>query len=125
MKVYFLDDTGKLFKDDEGNLDDSDTIPLLIRFGRNHSGTLKSKTYSGWYFFGSNLAGASLRCYLDGKLDPIELGELRGNISEIKVGNKPVHGRYIDLELTINSKGDAPVVEGYEQYFSVQEGHFG
>ena len=124
-KNYFLDDTGKLFKDDTGNLDDDATIPLSVKFGKDYNGTDKKKDYIGWKFFGGNLAGAQARCYLDGKPDPIEIGKLTGNISELAVGNKPISGNNINLEISINSEGKPPIIDGYAPYFTLVEDNFG
>lgn len=124
-KLYFLDDTGKLFKDDIGNTDDGVTIPFSVKFGRNESGTDKMKDYIGWYWFGENLAGADVRAYTNGLPDPIDIGSLKGNIDEVRVGNKKVSGRDINMEVSIHSKGSPPRIDGYVQYFSVTEDNFG
>lgn len=126
-KLYFLDNTGKLFKDDTGDLDDDDTIPYRLLYGRNNSGTISSKTYDGYYIIGHNLAGAKVRVYVDGKPDPIELKAvlLSDGYIQAKVGNKNVSGRDIKLEITHNGKGSPIVVEGYAAYLGAEENRFG
>jgi hypothetical protein len=44
-KPYFTDETGRLFRDETGNLDNADPIPMEIEFGRNNLGTDQLKQY--------------------------------------------------------------------------------
>jgi hypothetical protein len=44
-KPYFTDETGRLFRDETGNLDNADPIPMEIEFGRNNFSTDQLKQY--------------------------------------------------------------------------------
>lgn len=123
--LYFVSDTGKFCRDNSGNLDGTDPIPLVVRFGRNHSGTSLDKTYQGFYVFGENIAGAEVRCFTNGNTNKaFNLGKLKDNISAVEIG-QDVHGRDINLEIAITGKGDPPAIDGYEMFAMTQEDKFG
>lgn len=124
-RLYFLADNGYLYLDDEGDLDDGEEIPLRIKFGRNRSGSLGSKTYIGMYLFGENLSGGQVRCYLNGYPDPIDLGKTDDNISVIDFGQREIAGRDINIEFNHTGVGSPVAVDGYELYGSTQEDGFG
>lgn len=120
-RSYFVADNGKFYIDDEGNDDDGVEIPLIITYGRDNSGTSAKKSYQGFYVYGENMSSGRLRAYRDGKSEPIDIGELNDNISNVPVGAKNLDARYISLEVAITAKGDRPIVDGYEKYVSIQE----
>jgi hypothetical protein len=126
-KLYFLDDTGKMFVDNTGNLDDTATIPFSVKYGRNNSGTIMSKTYSGWWVIGQNLAGLKANVTVNGQPTPIEIPVkvYDNNYAELEVGNKTVAGRDINLHLSHNGKGDPIAIEGYVPFLAAEERNFG
>lgn len=124
--LYFLGEDGKFYRDNTGNDFDGEAIPFKVIFGKNNSGTSQLKDYSGWYVFGQNMSGIQVRAYMNGRPDPIELKpQLEDNIATIEVGQKPVHGRYISLEISHSGIGDPIAIEGYEQYSATVEDKFG
>ncbi len=127
LRVYFMDNTGKLYQDGIGDLDDTDTIPFMVRYGRNNSGTVMDKTYSGFYVIGQNISGLKARVYTNGKPDPIELSveQLDVGYAKITIGNKTVKGRDINLEFAHNGKGSPIAIEGYVPFLAAEESHFG
>jgi len=126
-KLYFLDNTGKLYVDDTGDLDDTTTIPFMVRYGRNNSGTIFAKTYTGYYIIGQNLSGTRVRVYINGRPDPIELTatKLEDGYLQATVGNKTVSGRDITLEVSHNGKGSPIAIEGYVPFLAAEETKFG
>jgi hypothetical protein len=124
-KLYAIGDDGNFLRDNEGNLDGTEIIPLIVRFGRGHSGTSLDKLYQGYYIFGENMNGGEVRCYTNGNTNkPYDLGKLTDNISVVEIG-KDVHGRDINLEISITGKGDPPAIDGYEMFAVTQEDKFG
>lgn len=125
MSLIFMDDTaGKLYQDEVGNLDDTDTIPFYVRFGRSNDGTEQSKGYQGWYIFGNKVTGASYKVRIEDG-DPIDVAELKGHISRIISPKNVPEGRDIDFEITQHSKGDPIEIEGISTYYDTQEDNFG
>lgn len=127
-KIYFLDNTGKLFQDDIGDLDDTVTIPLKVKYGRNNSGTIFQKSYTGFYIVGQNLSGLKCNVYLNGKPTPISLPvEILDNgfYAQITVGDKAVDARDINIELSHRAKGDPVAIEGYVPFMTAEERRFG
>lgn len=125
LRLYFLDNQGNFYLDNEGDTDDGDSIPMLIRIGRNNLGTDKKKEFIGFYVFSENMSSGQLRAFTDGKPDGKDIGTIEDNISNLVVGKKQISGRDIDLEFSINVTGDTPILQGYVTYFSTVEDNFG
>lgn len=125
MKLYFLDDVaGKLYQDEVGNLDDTDTIPFYVRLGRDNHGSEQAKAYQGWYIYGTSVTSASVKASIEGA-DIIDLGALTGYVSRVVPPKHLPEGRDINLEITQHSKGDGIEIEGISTYFKPQEDNFG
>jgi len=124
MATYFFDDTaGKLYKDNDGNLDDTATIPMFVQFGRSNDGVELEKAYHGIYVFGTAVTGAEVKIILDNG-DPVAVGELTGYTTKIALPRDVENARDIDFELTHNGDGDAPEIEGIATYYDPQEDKF-
>lgn len=126
MRMYFLDNTGKMFLDEEGYLDDTATIPWEVEIGNNHSGTESKKHYTGCYVFGDNLPGTQYKFNLDDK-DPITEGELTERVSKIPfaISGQAAEGRYINSRFTHNSNSIGPTLYGLATYSATVEDNFG
>lgn len=123
--IYFITDKGKFCQDDIGDTDDGDQIPLIVKFGRQIYGTGADKNLVGLYVFGENISGGNVRVYTDGDtVNPINIGELKGNISVVTPGQRDVHGRDLNLEIAVGGSGSQPAIDGYEIYLTVQEDKF-
>jgi hypothetical protein len=121
-KPYFTDDTGRLFRDETTNLDNADTIPLEIEFGRNSFGTDQKKEYLAVLVDSENAMGAQLQYSLDGGRFET-LGQLNNNVEKLtfpKRGQK-VQGRDIDYKIVHNEPGAPAVINGLSTYFTVVE----
>lgn len=124
MRLYFLDDTGKMFLDEEGNVDDTATatIPFFVKFGRRKQNTNADKIYTSMDIVGSNVSGAQVRATLDDSGDAVDLGQLTKNVSILQFPNSSnVHGRDINIEITQNSDGDPIEIDETCIYYSPQE----
>lgn len=124
MRTYFTDTAGQMWLDEEGNLDDTDTIPMYIKLGRDNAGTDFMKDANGFYVYGNNVAGTSVK-FQAGDNDPVDLAQLTGDVTRVPVKNNvQSQGRYYTLEFTNNSKGDAPSIEGISPYLDEIEDGF-
>lgn len=122
-KPYFTDDTGRLFRDETGNLDHIDTIPMLIEFGRNNFGTGQKKLYDSVLVDSEKARGGQLQYSIDGgRFDT--LGEVKNNVEKLVFPqkNKLAEGRDINYRFTHNEPGDAPMLNGLTSYFNLTEG---
>lgn len=122
-KPYFLDDTGRFFRDEVGNKDHNDTIPMRIRFGRTNFGSEFAKHYEGAHIETEYGRTAQLKASIDNG-DFNSLGQIKQDVEKIdfkKLNGSEVHGRDINYEVTINSEGEPPAIDGLATYFSFTE----
>lgn len=121
-KPYFTDETGRLFRDETGKLDNVDPIPMEIELGRNNFGTDQRKNYSAVLVDSENARGAIVQYAIDGGRFET-LGQITGNVEKLifKQGGQLIEGRDIDYKLVHNDKGDPPIFNGITTYFSVTE----
>lgn len=123
-KPYFTDETGRLFRDETGNVDNvvSDPIPMEIEMGRSNMGTDQKKIYHSVLVDSENARGAILQYSLDGSKFET-LGQITDNIEKLEFpqGGQLIEGRDIDYKLVHNDVGDPPIFNGLTTYFSVSE----
>lgn len=125
MRAYFTDTAGQMWLDEEGNLDDTVTIPMLALLGRDNDGNELVKNYHGFYIFGINVSGSSVKLGMETN-ERNDLGQLTGSITRIKVPRDfKSTGRDYNLEITQNSEGDPLSIEGVSAFSSTEEDNFG
>ena len=118
LKPYFLDETGRLFRDDTGNLDHQDTIPFEVELGRNNMGTPLKKNFTSVLVQSEKAKGALLQAQVDnGQWQ--DLGQIVEDMQPFRIGN--LKGRDINYKVTYNNQGDGPIVDGITTYFSMEE----
>lgn len=116
-KPYFTDDTGRLFRDETTNTDNSESIPLDIEWGRNNLGTDQLKIFMSVIIDSENARGATLKYSIDNA--PFEtLCQIVDNVHVVTfpAGGQLVEGRDINYKLTHNDKGEQPVINGIVTY---------
>lgn len=121
-KPYFTDETGRLFRDETGNTDNFDSIPLEIEFGRSNFGTDQVKGYLSVLIDSENARGASLQYSVDsGRFET--LGQITDNVQKLVFpqGGQLLEGRDINYKVVHNDTGDAPIINGPTTYYSVNE----
>lgn len=121
-KLYFTDETGRLFRDETGNLDNFNAIPLEIELGRNNLGTDQKKNFLSVLIDSENARGALLQYSVDGG-NFETLGQITDKIEKLVFpqGGQMIEGRDINYKAVHNDTGDAPVLNGITTYFSVTE----
>lgn len=121
-KPYFTDDTGRLFRDETGILDNADPIPMEIEFGRNNFGTDQMKNYLSVLVDSEDARGASLQYSIEG--GPFRtFGQITDTVQKLVFGQNQqmVQGRDINYKLVHNDKGSAPIINGIVSYYSLTE----
>lgn len=121
-KPYFTDDTGRLFRDETGDLDNADPIPVEIEFGRNNFGTDQKKAYLSVLVDSEDARGAILQYSVDD--GPFRtLGQITSNVETMIFGqkNQIIEGRDINYKIVHNDNGSAPIINGITSYFSMRE----
>lgn len=121
-KPYFTDETGRLFRDETGNMDNFDPIPMEIEFGRNNFGTDQLKSYLTVLIDSENARGAILQYALDA--GPFNtLGQLTAPSTKISIPTRGqlVEARDINYKLVDNTQGDPTAFNGLSTYFKIQE----
>lgn len=121
-KPYFTDETGRLFRDETGNTDNDDPIPVEIEIGRNNFGTDQNKSYATVLADTEKARGAAVQYSIDGKQFQT-LGQITDGVEKMvfKQGGQFIEGRDINYKIVHNDKGDAPAFNGLATYFSVNE----
>lgn len=121
-KPYFTDETGRLFRDETGNLDNIDQIPMEIEIGRTNMGTDQIKCFGSVLVDSEQARGGSLQYSIDG--GPFKtLGKIIDNVQKMKFPQSAgmIEGRDIDYKIVHNEKGDPPIINGLTTYFTVSE----
>lgn len=124
MRLYFTDDSGQMWLDEEGNLHDTVTIPFYVKIGRDNGGTDFTKDIQGFYVYGENTTGASVKLVLEDS-DPSDIGQLTGRISEITVKRAlKSSGKDYNVIITQDSEGDAISIEGLTPFYGITQDKF-
>ena len=122
-KPYFLDETGRVFRDETGKKDHNDTIPMEIELGENNFNSDLRKTYT-------SVAVDSIRArtaYISYALDGGEwhnLGQLDENNKVFTFPHNMV-GTKINYLITHNDSGEGPIINGVSTYYSTDERYYG
>lgn len=118
-KPYFLDETGRLWRDETGNLDGVDTIPFEVQFGRNNQGSELKKNYVGLSIQTEKSRGAQVMMALDnGQFK--DIGQITTDTAEFRLPTSTI-GHDVDFKVIHNDSGDAPSIDGITVYFSLVE----
>lgn len=121
-KPYFTDETGRLFRDETGNTDNGDSIPLEIEIGRSNFGTDQKKVYNSVLVDSEAARGALLQYSIDGA--PFEtLGQITEDVNRFVFPQRGqlLEGRDIDYKVVHNEIGDPLTYNGTTTYYSVTE----
>jgi hypothetical protein len=121
-KPYFTDDTGRLFRDETGNLDNFDSIPLEIELGRSNMGSDETKQFLSVLVDCENPRGAILQYSIDS--NPFKtLGQITSNVQKMMFpqGGQLVEGRDINYKIVHNDIGDPIIVNGLTTYHNTAE----
>lgn len=121
-KPYFTDETGRLFRDETGNLDNFDSVPMEIEIGRNNFGTDQLKAYMSILVDSENARGALVQYALDN--GPFNtLGQLTEPSTKISLptNSQLSEAHDINYKIVDNTQGDPTAVNGMSTYFKIQE----
>lgn len=121
-KPYFTDETGRLFRDETGNLDNLDTIPMEIEFGRNNFGTDQYKEYISMIIDSENARGGIMQYSLDnGPFNTLGQTVTPSTKLSFPTNNQLKEGHDVNYKFVHNDGGDAPALNGMSTYFKIQE----
>lgn len=121
-KPYFTDETGRLFRDETGVLDNADSIPMEVEFGRNNFGTDQAKEYISMLIDSENARGGVIQYSLDnGSFNT--LGQTVEPSTKLLFPNTGIakEGHDINYKFAHNDKGDTPALNGLSTYFKLTE----
>lgn len=121
-KPYFTDETGRLFRDETGNLDNADPIPFEIEFGRDNLGQDQDKRLLSVLVNSEKARGAVLQYQLDGG-NYETLGQVTDPIQKLVFPQNAslIAGRDINYKIVHNDTGDPPTVNGLTSFFNLAE----
>lgn len=121
-KPYFTDETGRLFRDETGNLDNFDTIPMEVEWGRNNFGTDQLKSFIAVLIDSEDARGGKMQYSLDN--GPFNtLGQTTEPATKISFSTRGqlVEGHDVNYKFVHNDGGDAPAINGLSTNFKIQE----
>lgn len=120
-KPYFTDETGRLFRDETGDLDNFDTIPMEIEWGRNNFGTDQLKQLISCLIDSEEARGGIMQYALDG--GPFNtLGQIVDKQTKISFKSRgPQEGRDVNYKYVHNDSSSAPSINGMSTHFKIQE----
>lgn len=119
-KPYFVDETGRLFRDETGNEDYQDTIPMEIQTYPDGLGSRFPKKFTGCIVESEQAAGTQVSISIDNG-DWRNVGQVHTDITVLQFPGDLPNGREIAYKFTHNDSGIAPSIDGVETYFSNQE----
>ena len=121
-KPYFTDETGRLFRDETGNLDNFDSIPYEVELGRHNFGTDQKKNYLSVIIDCERARGTTVQYSIDGGQYKT-LGQCVENITTLTFpqGGQAIEGRDISYKFVHNDTGDPPTLNGVSTYYSAAE----
>lgn len=123
-KPYFMDDTGKVFRDETGNTDAGDTIPFEVEIGRNNFGTEQVKNLIGCYVETQGARGAQLMLAVEGGQYQV-VAELEFNNQQVRFPGALRTGRDVSYKIVHNNSNDRPTLAGVSTYYSMLESILG
>lgn len=118
-KPYFQDETGRVFRDETGNLDHADQIPFEIETGRADFGSATEKNYTGCLILSEKAKGALVLVSRDNG-NWRDVGQVTQDVQEFKFPSS-FTGRDINYRISYNNQGDGPSLDGIITYFSSGE----
>lgn len=123
-KLYFTDETGRLFRDETGTVDNvsTDTIPFEVESGRLNLGTDQRKNFHSILVDSEKARGTILQYSIDGGSFKT-LGDIESNIQKFTFpqAGQLIEGRDINYKYVSNSDSETPIINGETTYFSVTE----
>lgn len=121
-KPYFTDETGRLFRDETGNTDNGDSIPMEIELGRDNLATDQRKKYHAVLIDSENARGALLQYSLDNGAFQT-LGQATNNVELLTFPQRDQLkvSRDINFKIVHNDSGDPPIINGLTPYSSLEE----
>lgn len=122
-KPYFTDETGRLFRDETGQLDHVDSIPVEIEWGRNNFGVDQTKIYNSVIVDSEDAQGATLQYSLDASPFKTLAQQITKPVTVLHFphdGQAP-EARDINYKLVHNDKGRGPTINGLTSFFGVVE----
>ena len=117
-KTYFLDETGRFFRDDTGNRDHNNIINFEVELGRNNFETEAMKTYHTAYVYSEKALGTQILVSIDGGQFN-NIGQITKDIEKIVFS--PLRGRDVNYKFTNNSGGETPGINGVITMWAIDE----
>lgn len=118
-KPYFIDETGRVWRDETGNLDGVDTIPLEVELGRDHCGTLLRKNFTGLIISSEKARGTLVRLRLDNG-NWRTIGTITEDIQSFKL---PLNTLGVDINCAYsqNASGEPAILDGPTFFYTLDE----
>lgn len=125
-KSYFLDENGKMYLDEDGDLDDTDTIPWFIHYGRRNFGNTFMKSLLGLYVHQEAASGSVVEVKLPGDNTTWQnVGQLKDKITRLEIpATKQLDARDFDFKISGNQKGKAAQIDGIEVWYDNKQTNF-
>lgn len=118
-KPYFQDDTGRLFRDETGYIDDTESIPFEVELGNNNFNDDLHKLYISAVVDSEAARTMQVQYAIDdGEWQ--RLGQIDDTVKELSFPHN-ARGRKIKYKFTHNDDGEPPKLNGVSTFYSVEE----
>lgn len=118
-KLYFVDDTGRMFRDDTTYKDGVDTIPFEVEWGRDNFGIGLRKNFLSVTTDAERMESVVLLASIDGGSFK-NVGQVTKKVQE-HVLNFGTSGYDINYKYIHNDTGPGPILNGQQTYWSAKE----
>lgn len=118
-KGYFIDETGRLFRDETGNRDHFDTIPFEVEWGQDNFGTALQKEYHSVIADIARAESVTLLYSINGGQFK-NIGQALSKIDEFTFPFS-ISGYNINYKYTHNDDGPGPIINGQTTFWSSKE----
>lgn len=118
-KPYFIDETGRLFRDETGNVDHFDTIPFDVELGRDNFGVTLKKNFHSYMADADQALGTQVFASIDnGNFNLV--GQVTKTINEFMFPFG-TEGHDINYRFTHNDISAPPIINSDVTYWSPLE----
>ena len=124
VRPHFFDETGQLWLDESGDMDDDKIIPLEVELGDDTFGIDERKDYVGVAIYSKNSAATRIQVSIDGG-EFIDVGQITQPVERIRfAGLRSNTGTMINIKIVNSSSKDPVEIHKMVVYYNRAEDTF-
>lgn len=124
VRPHFFDETGQLWLDESGDMDDDKIIPLEVELGDDTFGIDERKDYVGVAIYSKNSAATRIQVSIDGS-EFTDVGQIAQQVERIRfAGLRSNTGTMINIKIVNSSSNDPVEIHKMVVYYNRAEDTF-